>query len=316
MSESNTQEATQEEIDEAFANEELFAVNGVTEDGFEDDAEFNITAFQADMEEKLNDLVEEYTKKAEEWKAGLMNQYLLNEEVSIYDWSQGESRCIVAKDYTPCCTTDRRQYFEWVMSDPVRVQSTTKYVKCRESPLFKDFIMKKEWEWEYGLFKEGDSFCRFMSPLIDPIVPGEPEEQPGDPIKGKEIECPAENRKVCMWDKNGVGCCTENLDLAHSWHDTGCVGPCSWSTPATLEVVAKRAVPFNPNVIYALTDIPGIRNQFNFECPTHHPVPTVAILLGLFIPITIILCAIVGFIHFVGRCRNQPKSDEEEAAEK
>ena len=69
-------------------------MDGVTEDGFEDEADFNITQFQANMEDKLNDIVEEYTKIAEEWKTGLMNQYLLNEDVSIYDWSQGESRCI------------------------------------------------------------------------------------------------------------------------------------------------------------------------------------------------------------------------------
>ena len=81
----------------------------------------------------------------------------------------------------------------------------------------------------------------------------------------------AENRKVCMWDKNSVGCCTDNLELAHSWHDTGCIGRCSWNNPATLKVVAERGVPFNPSVIYALSDSPGIRNQFNFECPTHHP---------------------------------------------
>ena len=107
MSDSNT-EPTTEEIDDAFANEEvsfsrislagksnvrifqLFTVDGVTED----DPDFNITQFQTEMEDKLNDIVEEYTKIAEEWKTGLMNQYLLNEDVSIYDWSQGESRCI------------------------------------------------------------------------------------------------------------------------------------------------------------------------------------------------------------------------------
>ena len=65
-------------------------MDGVTED----DPDFNITQFQTEMEDKLNDIVEEYTKIAEEWKTGLMNQYLLNEDVSIYDWSQGESRCI------------------------------------------------------------------------------------------------------------------------------------------------------------------------------------------------------------------------------
>jgi len=116
-----------------------------------------------------------------------------------------------------------------------------------------------------------------------------------------------------MWDKNNVGCCTDNLDLAHSWHDTGCIGKCTWNNINTLEIVAKRSVPFNPSVIYALSNSPGIRNQFDFECPTHKPVPTVAILLGIFIPITVILCAIIGFIHFVGRCRNQAlKADQKE----
>ena len=147
-----------------------------------------------------------------------------------------------------------------------------------------------------------------MSPLIDPQDQWDEPEKAGDEPKGKEIECPgkkrririesersksgrsevgdhpakmtnnpnitffsAENRKVCMWDKNSVGCCTDNLELAHSWHDTGCIGRCSWNNPATLKVVAERGVPFNPSVIYALSDSPGIRNQFNFECPTHHP---------------------------------------------
>ena len=53
-----------------------------------------MTEFQNEMEENLNELVEKYTAIAEEWKTGLMNQYLLNEEVSIYDWANGESRCI------------------------------------------------------------------------------------------------------------------------------------------------------------------------------------------------------------------------------
>ena len=168
--------------------------------------------------------------------------------------------------------------------------------------MFSEFVMKKEWETDFGKFKAGDNFCQFISPLDDPIEDN-PNEKPGDPIRGTEFECPgkifyhhartrvrhgpwvvarrenkdkliivsAENRKVCMWDKNNVGCCTDNLDLAHSWHDTGCIGKCTWNNINTLEIVAKRSVPFNPSVIYALSNSPGIRNQFNFECSTHKP---------------------------------------------
>jgi len=54
------------------------------------------------------------------------------------------------------------------------------------------------------------------------------------------------------------------------------------------------------------------KTRWNFECPTHHPVPTVAIILGCFIPVMFILLVIV-MIQFL-RQRNAQPAKEEEAA--
>ena len=70
------------------------------------------------------------------------------------------------------------------------------------------------------------------------------------------------------------------------------------------------------------------KTRWNFECPTHHPVPTVAIILGkttklkaysqsylgCFIPITIILIAIIGIQWCRGQNGQQNKKAPEEQA--
>jgi len=234
---------------------------------------------KATMEEKY----EELTANVQEWKAGMLNAFLLNEEVSLYDWSQGQSLCVMAKDYTPCCTTDPNEYGEWV-----QYSYYLSYTPCRESPAYKEFII------------DGQNTCKFKKVWTDDTFT-------------KEVECPLDRRTGCVYDMNGVGCCTENMALLHSWHDSGCVGgECGvvqiLLNDDVIENFIKYNPPLSPHILYAL-QTEGIKDRYNFECPTHHPVPAVAILLGCFIPALVILLVVI----FIMKRRNGPiKKDEEE----
>ena len=72
-------------------------------------------------------------KAFQDWKAGLINELLLNEEVSVYDWSQGASECIMAKDYTPCCTSDKAEFQSWTENIDF-----SEYTECRTSPAYNE----------------------------------------------------------------------------------------------------------------------------------------------------------------------------------
>ena len=104
---------------------------------------------------------------------------------------------------------------------------------------------------------------------------------------------------MCIYDKNGIPCCTKNLDLVHGWFKNGWVkGDAppmqAWlkfgkNEEHSLELIHKHKWTMHTDQIYHLNsyskkymwenkEVPQTR--WNFECPTHHPVPTVAILLG------------------------------------
>merc|ERR1711931_392140 len=279
----------------------------------------------ADFKANLEGKYEELTSGVQEWKTGIMNAYLLNEEVSLYDWSQGPSNCIVAKDYTPCCTSDLDEWKEWKQGESGAKWEViggnwrlviNEPTYCRTSPAY-NMIFKATCEvWSYCVEDpvngEEMNRCYFFKYYnskddVDDLT--------------KEFECPANRRKACVWDRNGVGCCTENMELLHSWHDTGCVddtgspGKCSF-----VEIMEEYGDDFlkyspamKPSVLYVLQQH-GRVDRFNFECPTHHPIPTVAILLGCFIPAVLILLGIVLFMHFRKTPKEGGESDEEEAA--
>ena len=105
---------------------------------------------------------------------------------------------------------------------------------------------------------------------------------------------------MCIYDKNGIPCCTKNLDMVHGWFKNGWV---EGDTPplqawykhsgGDAEKAAKDIYgykyamhtdqiyhlnSFTKNSMWRNKEVPQTR--WNFECPTHHPVPTVAILLG------------------------------------
>ena len=91
-----------------------------------------------------------------------------------------------------------------------------------------------------------------------------------------------------MYDKNEVACCTKKLELFQSWQKKGWIegnGPYEnilkqHNVEKNLKYIYDRKITVSPNYVYSVRTY--MRSKWNFECPTHHPVPTVAILLGLF----------------------------------
>ena len=107
---------------------------------------------------------------------------------------------------------------------------------------------------------------------------------------------------MCVYDKNGVPCCTKKLELVHGWFKNG------WNEDdphpfahvfevleeydyITMETMYNDKWPNSADNIYHVNSWGKVwatqqnggeisKTRFNFECPTHKPVPTVAILLG------------------------------------
>ena len=104
-----------------------------------------------------------------------------------------------------------------------------------------------------------------------------------------------EGKGLCMWDKNEVPCCTKKLELFQSWQKEGYVeglGPYDdllrWKKEFGDEVynlwlkyIDEQGLRMEAKYVYSVRRDYG-RSKWNFVCPTHHPVPTVAILLGMF----------------------------------
>ena len=103
----------------------------------------------------------------------------------------------------------------------------------------------------------------------------------------------------CLYDKNGAACCTKKFDLVEGWLDAGYVGQSPFHNFKKLfdKSVGSKRVNYwklvknmqwtvQPSTIYHVDGVdkktnflPG-KTRWNFECPTHHPVPKVAIILG------------------------------------
>ena len=97
-----------------------------------------------------------------------------------------------------------------------------------------------------------------------------------------------------MYDKNGIACCTKKLELSNSWLDAGYLkefgGPLDdWkgymeNNPYLWDMYFEKKWATYPQQIYhAAGEKNNMKPRYNFECPTHHPVPTVAIILGNYI---------------------------------
>ena len=105
----------------------------------------------------------------------------------------------------------------------------------------------------------------------------------------------------CLYDKNGVACCTKKLDLVKGWLDKGYLDRSPYdkviklfdklSQPQYVHKywdLAKKykfTVPSHP--IYHVDGVGDnqkfydFNTRWNFECPTHHPVPKEVAILGI-----------------------------------
>ena len=107
----------------------------------------------------------------------------------------------------------------------------------------------------------------------------------------------------CLYDKNGAACCTRKFDLVEGWLDTGYIGESPFRNFINLfdksvakakegkgvdywKLVKNRQWTIQPSTIYHVDGMDkkhkflAGKTRWDFECPTHHPVPTVAIILG------------------------------------
>ena len=107
----------------------------------------------------------------------------------------------------------------------------------------------------------------------------------------------------CLYDKNGAACCTKKLDLVEGWLDAGYIGESPFHNFINLfdksvakakegkgvdywKLVKKMEWTIQPSTIYHVDGVDkqhkfmAGKTRWDFECPTHHPVPKVAIILG------------------------------------
>jgi len=246
----------------------------------------NGTEWEAAMAE-LNAGVEDMKASFTEWKTGMINQYLLNEDVSIYDFSgMGEMVC---KQFggIPCCYPQSK----W----------------SRSTQMYHYYDM---------FWKHKDKNFEKVNCYVDMDLK--------DPTSGKSLcfeenypytVCEEQYRDMCLYDKNGIACCTKKLDLVHSWLDQGWVTEDPSPVKFWIEMVGRKPSyandigenqwTINSDQIYHLGSQKmkniGLKTRWNFECPTHHPVPAVAIILGCFIPVMVILIAVIGIQWYRGR---------------
>jgi hypothetical protein len=186
----------------------------------------------------------------------------------------------------PCCMTrDIANEIWWNLSWQEKIQKQ-KNLAC---PVH-----------NYGIEHEGKNACFFPD---------------------RDITCPEESKGLCMYDRNEVPCCTEKFELFQSWQKEGYVeglgpydalighieDPKGW-----MKYIYEHQIRMEPKYVYSVRRDYG-KSKWNFVCPTHHPVPTVAILLGLFIPITVILTIIIGITWYRGKQTAPKKAVEEEA---
>lgn len=241
---------------------------------------------------------EEFKDSLSEWKTGLLNQYLLNEDVHIYDFSNmGDMVCDMLSNI-PCCypqgifeeNPKGSQASHWSEVIKEYGSKSSEKIKC-----YNDFDLKNP--------SNGESIC-FLNNY-------------------PYTTCEEQYRDMCLYDKNGIACCTKKLDLVHSWLDDGKLAEDPYPYQNWIDYCERipsrwnnvESIPFKMEAsqVYHLgsytNSLSGIKTRWNFECPTHHPVPTVAIILGCFIPVMVILSAIIGIQFYRGR---QPNSEEPE----
>jgi len=285
----------------------------------QEDSELSWDNMKGELETNYAEIKDNINK----WKTKAMDQYLLNDDVYLYDFANRESKagngpfqCRMF-DGNPCCVP----YDIWTSfdetKDPPRPTQMMAFIKAYNADNGKN-RGKIPCRHNFGLEHEYDgvleSLCRFEN--------------------DENVECEERFQDWCLYDKNGAACCTKKLDLFNGWLDAGYLDQSPFVNYVKFfdtderginwwEIIkfSKWTVHDGVSTIYHVDGIDkshsfnrNIKTRWNFECPTHHPVPTVAIILGCFIPVMVILLVIVIVQCFRARAA-QPAKEEEAAVD-
>ena len=118
-------------------------------------------------------MTQELQGKFSKWKASMMNQYLLNEEVHIYDFANGEPMLCDIMNGVPCCRP-RDDFKGRKVPEDVkqwksmwRDKKKRKQIDCPET-----FGLEHEGKnacllFEYDATCDGKFFTALMKPLTD-----------------------------------------------------------------------------------------------------------------------------------------------------
>jgi len=284
----------------------------VDENGKDEDSELSWDNMKGELETNYADIKDSINK----WKTKAMDQYLMNEDVYLYDFANRESKagngpfqCRMF-DGNPCCIPNEIWTEFDKNKDPPRPPQVMAVIKAwtdaggknrKKIPCRHNFGLEHEYD---GVL---ESLCRFEN--------------------DENVQCEERFQDWCLYDKNGAACCTKKLDLFHEWLDAGFVDQSPFVNyielfdkhPQYWGFIQKEKWSTQVSTLYHVDGVDkeheeflDIKTKWNFECPTHHPVPTIAIILGCFIPVMVILLGIVIFQFF--RARQAQPAKEEEAA--
>ena len=262
-----------------------------------------------DMQAGFEDIKDDLKDNINKWKTKAMDQFLLNEDVYLYDFANRESKagkgpfqCRML-DNKPCCIPTE----VWDQTSPSRPSQMMKIIQAHQDSSGKN-RKKTACYHHIGMQHEYDQSVGLEDQCWH-------ENDEGVECEGKinfskirsKILFSEKFQDWCLYDKNGVPCCTKKLDLVHEWLDKGYldkspqqpfidyltnyehkiyVGNDEWLD--YWDIVKRYKYTCPAGALYHLDGVDKQQNaglfdfktRWNFECPTHHPVPTVAIILG------------------------------------
>ena len=232
------------------------------------------------------------------WKTKAMDQYLMNEDVYLYDFANRESKAGKGPfqcrmfDSKPCCIPNEIWTEFDSTKNPERPPQVMAVIKAyndasgqnrKKIPCHDHFGLEHEYdgvleaqcwhETDEGVECEGKiNFSKIRSKIL----------------------FSEKFQDWCLYDKNGAACCTKKLDLVNGWLDTGYLDDSPfvnyiklfdkktdyWDLIKTRKWVTQASTIYHVDGVDKENDYLNIKTRWNFECPTHHPVPTVAIILG------------------------------------
>ena len=104
--------------------------------------------FKAGVDESLAELTESFSN----WKTGIMNQYLLNEDVYIFDFANdGDGYSCFSTQNRPCCISSKQMDME----DQATLNQFNEFVKAYKNRE----IEKIECRRPYGMEHDGTNAC-------------------------------------------------------------------------------------------------------------------------------------------------------------